>query len=258
MGVPPLPELIGTNLVVKFSLSNFEIKYAGILHRLPGFTFNLNNPLQFIVHMNHVTMTIFNNGDVTSTGAKSAREGLQYAQRLCNLLCSVGVPVNIIDFTPANIPYTYVTGFPLRIEAMSEAFTMDILCPSAFSGYIFRLGNSSITIEVYRSGKGILVGASSEEEAYEAWSHFFYKVALPFRGNESKRSKMSAMNRFLKQFHGGDEVYDETMTHRLECFTGHDYSCALFANDETALHCTCGRHNLDIVQGQLSEYRARL
>lgn len=133
--------------------------------QFPGLTYRVEDP--------KVCILLFRSGKAVATGAKSV-EDVEEAFRIVHQeLSDNGFELN--DFEPANIvvqnlvvTYNHPTTLDLQDLVLTMPFDKTEYEPEVFPGLIYRVDNPRSVCLVFSSGKCVITGCKSEEEAYES------------------------------------------------------------------------------------------
>ncbi|MEM2233760.1 MAG: TATA box-binding protein [Nitrososphaerota archaeon] len=117
---------------------------------------------------NGATFLLFSTGRLVCTGTKSEREARTAVARLVRQLREKGFLIN--ESVEVNIQNVVVSArLPGRvdIERMATTFENVLYEPDQFPGIIYRLPDSKAVALLFASGRLVVVGSKSEEEAHE-------------------------------------------------------------------------------------------
>lgn len=129
--------------------------------KFPGLVFRLKQP--------KTATLIFGNGKMVCTGAKSEKIARSAVMKVVKELKKEGF---IIRGSPkikiVNLVGTADVGGGVDLEAASDVLDNTMYEPEQFPGMIYRMKEPKVVILIFRSGKLVLTGGKSEDQAREA------------------------------------------------------------------------------------------
>ena len=132
------------------------------------------------------TLLLFESGNLVCTGANNTNTALLAINMLLNMLAGIGVHADPVTPCIQNIVSKSHVGGLVDLSALYKQNMLHVpsFTPELFPGCVYRwpkteVGgeNPKLVIIIFRSGKTVVTGARSREEAVEAWSTF-YKTKL--------------------------------------------------------------------------------
>ena len=120
------------------------------------------------------TCLAFQSGKIVVTGTKSAADAQLAARKHARLISKLNFPVKFLNFKLRNFVGVVNAKVPLRLEALANAYHK--FCtyePELFPGLVYRMTRPEVVGLVFVSGKVVLTGAKSEEEAKQAWDNLY-------------------------------------------------------------------------------------
>jgi len=138
------------------------------------------------------TCLAFQSGKIVVTGTKSAADAQLAARKHARLISKLNFPVKFLNFKLRNFVGVVNAKVPLRLEALANAYHK--FCtyePELFPGLVYRMTRPEVVGLVFVSGKVVLTGAKSEDEAKQAWDNL-YPVLKKFQKVSSMPPPSSA------------------------------------------------------------------
>ena len=136
-----------------------------------------------------ITMLLFSSGNSVCTGARHMIVSKYAIQVLCAMLASVGMHVDMMNLKIQNIVSNSQTDFLVDQHALWRDNQM--LCasyqPDLFPGLVVRwrrsttAPHSKVVILVFRTGRCVITGARSRQDARQAWSEFYTEKLVNYR-----------------------------------------------------------------------------
>ena len=132
-------------------------------------------------------------GKVIVTGCRSEGDCHVASQKFVRILEKVGFPVSSQDLTKyqykvQNMTATCDFGFPIGLEALifaNSAFAT--YEPELFPGLVYRMPSPKVVLLVFVSGKVVLTGAKTQEDARSAYENI-YPILLECRKKQLMQS----------------------------------------------------------------------
>ncbi|GAH51645.1 unnamed protein product [marine sediment metagenome] len=129
--------------------------------RFPGLVFKLKQPKS--------TTLIFRTGKMVCTGAKSEKIAKRAVNKVVRELRNMGFIIRgKLKIKIVNMVATADMGSMVDIEVMSDLLDNVMYEPEQFPGLIYKMYDPKVVILVFRSGKFVLTGATSEKHVHEA------------------------------------------------------------------------------------------
>ena len=131
--------------------------------RFPGMTYKIAEP--------KVCALIFRSGRIVITGAKNIQDVETALEITYKALVAESIPVwPKYDYTIGNVVVTHDLGKELNLAhlTLSLAMARTEWEPEQFPGLIYRLGGLSAVCLIFSSGKCVITGNTSLEDAEEA------------------------------------------------------------------------------------------
>ena len=133
--------------------------------RFPGMTYKIKNP--------KVCALIFRSGRIVITGAKTIEDVETALEITYKALGKEGIPLwSKYDYTIGNVVVTHDLGEELNLAHLTLSLPMARTEwePEQFPGLIYRLGGLSAVCLIFSSGKCVITGNTSIEDAEQAVS----------------------------------------------------------------------------------------
>lgn len=134
----------------------------------------------------YILLIILSVGKVIVTGCRSEGDCQVAAQKFLRILEKVGFPVNPQDLTKyqykvQNMTATCDFGFPIGLEALIFSYSAFATYePELFPGLVYRMPSPKVVLLVFVSGKVVLTGAKTQEDARSAYENI-YPILLECR-----------------------------------------------------------------------------
>ncbi|WP_227376300.1 TATA-box-binding protein [Haladaptatus halobius] len=156
--------------VVASSALNQELDLEQLADDLSNATYNPDNSPAVIYRAPESTSTIllFRSGKLVSTGADSLAAANHDFAHLFTLLTDLGIQVPDDPFiTTQNIVSVADLGYSLNLNALAIGLGLEQVEyePEQFPGLIYRLDDPSVVILLFGSGKLVITGAATRQEA---------------------------------------------------------------------------------------------
>ena len=116
------------------------------------------------------TILVFHSGKLVCTGAKSEELSKKAARRCARKIQKLGYNVVFGEFKIQNIVCSCDLGFRIRLQDMRGDYD-----PELFPGLTYRMSNG-VVVNVFRSGKIVITGASVRDDTYAAYDHILTVV----------------------------------------------------------------------------------
>ena len=141
--------------------------------RFPGLVFRLKRP--------KTATLIFGSGKMVCTGAKSVKMAKRAVRKVVRKLKNAGIIIlRNPEITIQNIVATVDIGSRVDLEGGAKVMENVIYEPEQFPGLMYRLAEPKVVMLIFNSGKVVITGARSGEEAQEAAE----KLRASLRGND--------------------------------------------------------------------------
>lgn len=128
--------------------------------RFPGLIIKLDSGVSFLV---------FRTGKIVIAGCKSVRDVESSAKLIVKYVVKVvpELPTKVV-IRIQNLVFTDNIGVKIDLETLAERLKNEaIYDPESFPGLIYKPGPNKPTALIFSTGRVVIVGASSEEEARE-------------------------------------------------------------------------------------------
>jgi transcription initiation factor TFIID TATA-box-binding protein len=140
--------------------------------RFPGVVIRISDP--------KLAILIFGSGKIVLTGAKSIEsldKGLEY---LSNKLTSLGMALyDDLEYCVQNIVTSADLGTSINLNKIAIEFNLEQIEyePEQFPGLVYRLSDPKVVVLLFRSGKLIITGGKTEEDAKRAVRNIMHSLA---------------------------------------------------------------------------------
>ena len=116
------------------------------------------------------TCLIFRSGKITCTGAGSIEGAREAVQATVETFCELGIDVERSTVTVQNIVSDADLGEALNLEAIAIGLGLEDVEyePEQFPGLIYRLDEPDVVVLLFGTGKTVITGARTLDEAEEA------------------------------------------------------------------------------------------
>jgi transcription initiation factor TFIID TATA-box-binding protein len=139
--------------------------------RFPGVVIRISDP--------KLAILIFGSGKVVLTGAKSVEsldKGLEY---LSNELRSLHITLyDELEYHVQNIVTSADLGTSINLNKIAIGFNLEQIEyePEQFPGLVYRLSDPKVVVLLFRSGKLIITGGKTEEDAKRAVQNIMHSL----------------------------------------------------------------------------------
>lgn len=153
-----------TNLGMELDLELLSV----VLRELGDVLYDEDKFPGLIVRTGRVAYLVFRTGRVVVVGCRSLKEVEDSVRRLAKVVSSVvsGVSQKLV-VQVQNVVVTADLGRELDLEELSERLSNSVYMPEEFPGLIYRPGAGRPSALVFGSGRVVVVGSTSVEEAEE-------------------------------------------------------------------------------------------
>ncbi|GLE07209.1 hypothetical protein PINS_up017206 [Pythium insidiosum] len=137
------------------------------------------------------SMLIYKSGKFVVVGAKTPTDAHTTVDKFVSVLQKIDFPHDLASFTIANVICSIDLRFRLRLEGLAHDHRR--FCtyePELFPGLIYRYLRSNVTLLVFVSGKVVITGSKSIEQAEDVLVKM-YPVLLQYRWREELSSSDS-------------------------------------------------------------------
>ena len=193
-----IPKLLVQNVVCTFHFAA-SLCLRRLTLMLPFVEFNAKRFAAAVMRLAHprATCLVFSSGKAVCTGTQTAATGRVAAMSFVSLLRRCGLDVHMRDFCVQNIVCT--TECPFRVNLTRLAQEADGLCsyePDLFPGLMYRIdaestvddSHNTIVFIVFQSGKCVVTGGRTTEQAERCWNEFFVNVLQRYVGSVNEGS----------------------------------------------------------------------
>ncbi|MDI9645642.1 MAG: TATA-box-binding protein [Archaeoglobales archaeon] len=114
---------------------------------------------------------VFRSGKVVCTGSKSIEEARRAVKQIVNILKGIGIEViDEPDVRVQNIVASADLGVDLNLNAIAVGLGLENIEyePEQFPGLVYRLDNPRVVVLIFGSGKMVVTGGKSPEDAQKA------------------------------------------------------------------------------------------
>ena len=167
--------------------NNLNLKSISLKLKNVEYNSNISSTLNIKTKDNKVTATIFSNGKMICSGAKSEKESKSACVKFSKIVKKVGFNTELKDFKIQNIIASYDIKFKISLfKLYNEIVTMinntkkignnNNYCKynkDAFPGLIFYANDSRISVTVFESGKVVFSGAKKRKEINEIFKNIY-------------------------------------------------------------------------------------
>ena len=145
----------------KIDLKEFVERVSGLEYnpkRFPGAVYRIHDP--------KVAFLIFSTGKAICTGAKSKDAINKAVKQLIEKLEEGGIEIKTEpEIKVQNIVASSSLGFKVNLDMLATDCENTEYEPEQFPGLVFRLGEPKTVMLIFRSGKMIITGAKTPEDA---------------------------------------------------------------------------------------------
>jgi transcription initiation factor TFIID TATA-box-binding protein len=153
-----------TALGVKFDLESIAAVFENVQYepkRFPGLVYKMDKP--------KVALLIFRPGKIICTGAKSIDDAKLAIRKIVQKIRAIGMgipdePVVVVQ----NLVATVSLHAKLNLEAIAIGLNHTEYEPEQFPGLVYRMADPKVVFLVFGSGKIVITGAKSPEDAERA------------------------------------------------------------------------------------------
>jgi len=129
--------------------------------RFPGLVFRLKRP--------KTTTLIFRTGKMVCTGAKSEKQAQSAVKKVVRELKNAGIIIlGRPEIEITNIVASANLHSKIDLEMVGKVMGNVMYEPEQFPGLIYRMSDPKVVILLFSSGKIVITGGKSEEEAQQA------------------------------------------------------------------------------------------
>ena len=129
--------------------------------RFPGLVFRLKRP--------KTATLIFGSGKMVCTGAKSARQARSAVRKVIRELRKAGIIIlGAPEIDIVNMVASANVGGEVDLEMAARVLDNIMYEPAQFPGAVYRMEEPKVVILIFASGKLVITGAKTEEQAREA------------------------------------------------------------------------------------------
>ena len=167
--------------------NNINLKNISLKLKNAEYNSNKSSTLTLRTKDNKVTATIFSNGKMICSGAKSEKESKSACMKFAKIVRKVGFNAELKDFKIQNIIASYDIKFKISLYKLyNEINTMinnskklgnnNDYCKynkDVFPGLIFYINDSSISLTIFESGKIVFSGAKKRKEIHEIFKNIY-------------------------------------------------------------------------------------
>ena len=176
------------NIISSVNLgNNLNLKNISLKLKNAEYNSNKSSTLTLKTKDNKVTATIFTNGKMICSGAKSEKESKGACMKFAKIVKKVGFNTDLKDFKIQNIIASYDIKFKLSLfKLYNEINTMinnakklgnnNNYCKynkDIFPGLIFYINDSRISVTIFESGKVKFSGAKKRKEINEIFKNLY-------------------------------------------------------------------------------------
>ena len=116
------------------------------------------------------TCLIFRSGKISCTGGGSVEVAHETIQTAMEAFRELGIEISEVDVTVQNVVLDADLGETLNLEAIAIGFGLEDVEyePEQFPGLVYRLGDPDVVALLFGSGKMVITGTKTRDEAEEA------------------------------------------------------------------------------------------
>jgi transcription initiation factor TFIID TATA-box-binding protein len=116
------------------------------------------------------TCLIFRSGKISCTGGGSVEVAHETIQTAMEAFRELGIEVSEVNVTVQNVVLDADLGETLNLEAIAIGFGLEDVEyePEQFPGLVYRLGDPDVVALLFGSGKMVITGTKTRDEAEEA------------------------------------------------------------------------------------------
>jgi transcription initiation factor TFIID TATA-box-binding protein len=132
---------------------------------------------------------VFATGKIVVAGARSVADARLAAMKYARLLQKLGFPARFVGFRVRNLVARCAVAFKIRLEEFAEEQRpLSHYEPELFPAVFLDLRKPKTMVLVFGSGRVVITGARSDEDAKSAWRQV-QPVLEEFRRDESSDEK---------------------------------------------------------------------
>ena len=176
------------NIISSVNLgNNLNLKNISLKLKNAEYNSNKSSTLTLKTKDNKVTATIFSNGKMICSGAKSEKESKGVCMKFAKIVKKVGFNTDLKDYKIQNIIASYDIKFKISLlKLYNEINTMinnakklgnnNNYCKynkDNFPGLIFYINDSRISVTIFESGKVVFSGAKKRKEINEIFKNLY-------------------------------------------------------------------------------------
>ncbi len=122
---------------------------------------------------------LFRTGKFQIRGAQDEKSLFCVKERFIELLDSLGVPVGDPTFDVLNVVFLADTGSPIALEQIISQLGVENVDyePEQFPGLVYSRSTTGVTLNVFASGKVILLGATERTTVEQAFAEFRHAIS---------------------------------------------------------------------------------
>ena len=176
------------NIISSVNLgNNLNLKNISLKLKNAEYNSNKSSTLTLKTKDNKVTATIFSNGKMICSGAKSEKESKSACMKFAKIVKKLGFNIDLKDYKIQNIIASYDIKFKISLfKLYNEINTMinnakklgnnNNYCKynkDIFPGLIFYINDSRISVTIFESGKVAFSGAKKRKEINEIFKNLY-------------------------------------------------------------------------------------
>ena len=177
------------NNVISSAFFGCNLNLKNIALRIKNAEYNSNKSSSLILKSNNtnITATIFSNGKIICTGAKSEKESKSACMKFSKIVSKAGFNTELRDFKIQNISAFYDVKFRISlpdiynginslISENSKKLGFESYCrynKDEFPKIILYIDESKINLVIYESGKIVISGAKKRKEINDTFKILF-------------------------------------------------------------------------------------
>ena len=188
---PNVEELIPqiNNVISTVNLGN-NLNLKNIALQLKNVEYNTNKSSNIIIKTknNKITATIFSNGKMVCSGAKTERESKSACLKFSKIVKKLGYKIELKDFKIQNIIASYEANFKISLPKLYNVINTYIYnskklgnninnyCKfnkEGFPGLILYMNDSKINLLIFESGKVVISGAKKRKEIDDIFKNIY-------------------------------------------------------------------------------------
>ena len=176
------------NIISSVNLgNNLNLKNISLKLKNAEYNSNKSSTLTLKTKDNKVTATIFSNGKMICSGAKSEKESKSACMKLAKIVKKLGFNIDLKDYKIQNIFATYDIKFKISLFKLYNEINTMInnakklgnninYCKynkDIYPGLIFYINDSRISVTIFESGKVAFSGAKKRKEINEILKNLY-------------------------------------------------------------------------------------